>query len=104
MAKTEYIVKDLDLKVPIIKENVVITKIGDGSVVSPSYEDESEPYIITLNDTGTFIFFEIDGIKTVKELVEKMISHYDIDYINAKEDLYELVKDLEEGKIIVWKE
>lgn len=100
----ESIVNDLDFKVPIIKENVVITKIGDVSVVSPSYEDETEPYIITLNDTGTFIFYEIDGIKTIKELIEKIVSNYDIDFVSAKEDLYGLIKDLEEGKIIVWKE
>ncbi len=103
MAQTEYIANHINLKVPIIKENVVITKYGNECVINPSFKDETEPYVITLNDTGTFILNKIDGIKTIKDILEKMTEYYDINEKIAKKDLYELIKDLEEGKIIEWK-
>ena len=99
----ECIANELDEKVPIIKENVVITRIGNESVVNPSFEDEDEPYVITLNDTGTFILNEIDGTKTIKDISKIISDNYDITEDEVKEDLYELIKDLEEGNIIVWK-
>ena len=93
----------LEIKVPVIKKNVIITKIGNESIVNPSYEDEKEPYIITLNETGTFILNNIDGKKTIEEIITKIVSNYDITEREAKKDLYELIEDLEEGNIIVWK-
>lgn len=95
------IVSELDKKVPVIRENVVITKIGNESVVNPSFEDEIEPYVITLNETGTLVLNEIDGKKTIRGIIDNMIEYYDITEDVVREDLYELKKDLEEGNIIV---
>ena len=98
-----YTANELDEKVPVIKDNVVVTYVGDDSVINPSFEDEIEPYVITLNNTGTFILKEIDGERTMGEIVSKVVEYYDIAEDIIKKDLYELINDLEEGNIIVWK-
>ena len=88
---------------PVIKKNVVITKIGDESVINPSFEDEVEPYVITLNATGTFLLNEIDGKNSINDIIQVLIENYYITEKDARNDLFELIKDLEEGNIIVWK-
>lgn len=97
------IANELDKKVPVIKKNVVITKIGDESVINPSFEDEVEPYVITLNATGTFLLNEINGKNSINDIIQVLIENYYITEKDARNDLFELIKDLEEGNIIVWK-
>ncbi len=99
----EYTVNNLK-KVPIIKGNVVITRVGNECVIYPSYSDEEDlPYIITLDEVGTFILKEIDGKNNFGNILENILDNYDVSYDNAFEDLTELLDDLIEGKIIIWK-
>ena len=98
-----FIANDLN-KVPIIKDNVIYTPIGEECVIYPSYEDEKDlPYIITLNDVGTFIFNLINGKNTIKDILNEILENYDITEDIAIYDLYSLINDLDEGKIIIWK-
>ena len=87
-------------KVPIIKENVVITSVGNECVIYPSYNDEEDlPYVITLDEIGTFILEQING----SNILENILNVYDVSYDEALSDLIELLNDLIEGKIIIWK-
>ncbi len=99
----ECIANNLDEKVPIIKDNVIINMVGDESIVNPPFEDEIEPYIITLNSTGAFVLNKIDGKNTIKDIINDFKKVYNVNEKKAKEDLYKLIEDLEEGSIIRWK-
>lgn len=91
-------------KVPIIKDNVVITSIGNECVIYPSYDDEEDlPYVITLDEIGTFILKKINGNDSLGNILENILNVYDVSYNQALSDLIELFNDLIEGKIIIWK-
>lgn len=91
-------------KVPIIKENVVITSVGNECVIYPSYNDEEDlPYVITLDGIGTFILEQINGNNNFGNILENILNVYDVSYDEALSDLIELLNDLIEGKIIIWK-
>jgi len=51
--------------------------------------------IYVLNDSAMFAWALFDGIRTLGEIRSKMVEEYDIDDVQAGQDLLELVSNLE---------
>ena len=59
---------------------IVTRKTGSEYVLVPVSNNIAEmDSVYTLNETGAFIWEQIDGKRTIKELIEAMINEYDID-------------------------
>ena len=87
------------------REGIVITPVGDVSIVSPNFEDESQgAYICMLDEVGTFIFKHIDGTNTTNDIIKKIVEHYNVDFSDVGDDAVNLLNDLEKNKLIIKKE
>jgi methyltransferase-like protein len=50
--------------------------------------------VFTLNETGSYIWEKIDGTRTVKDIVNELITEYDIDRETAEKDVNGFVTDM----------
>ena len=56
--------------------------------------------MITLNDSGSFFWDCLTHETTIDEVVEKVISEYDIDTETAKRDIEKFIKMLEDINLL----
>lgn len=56
--------------------------------------------MITLNDSGSFFWDCLTHETTIDEVVEKVISEYDIDIETAKRDIEKFIKMLEDNNLL----
>ena len=56
--------------------------------------------MITLNDSGSFFWDCLTHETTIDEVVEKVISEYDIDTETAKRDIEKFIKMLEDNNLL----
>lgn len=81
--------------------DVVTRKTGNEYVLVPVTSNIADMNsVYTLNETGAFIWEQIDGEKTVKEIVEALIAEYDISGETANNDVFEFIDDLKKYIII----
>ena len=57
--------------------------------------------IYTLNETASTAWALIDGSHTIGQIVDQIILEYDVDPDQAKSDMFDLIKDLEQIDAIV---
>ena len=57
-----------------------------------------------LNDTATCIWEACESPKTEDELVDVLMSHYDVDENTARHDTHELIRELLSRSLIIEKE
>lgn len=80
---------------------IVTRKTGSEYVLVPVSNNIAEmDSVYTLNETGAFIWEQIDGKRTIKELIEAMISEYDIDEETAMKDVFSFIENLSKYLII----
>ena len=85
-----------------IKSGFVLRNICDSYVVIAMGERASEyKAMIKLNDTGAFLWEQLEQERTVEELSQAMIAEYDVDLQTAKEGIEAFVKALREGNLLV---
>lgn len=84
--KGEYVLRD------IMGENIVVP-IGS--------KTETLNMLIVLNETGTFLWNLLYEGHTKKEIIDKVCEEYEVDAATAEADLDELIKALENNKIVV---
>ena len=56
--------------------------------------------MITLNDSGSFFWDCLTYDTTIDEVVEKIISEYDIDEETARRDIEKFIKMLEDNNLL----
>lgn len=56
--------------------------------------------VFTLNETGAFIWEQIDGQRTVEMIINALTKEYDIDNETAKNDVFSLIDNMSEYLII----
>jgi hypothetical protein len=56
--------------------------------------------VYTLNETGAFIWEQIDGKRTVEEIIDLVIQEYEIDRDSASKDVFDLIVKMEKFLII----
>lgn len=78
-----------------IKKDFVLRKLAGGYVATAVGSAASEfRGIIKLNETGAFIWRELEGGATIDELCNKICSNYNIDSQTAKSDCELIIEKL----------
>jgi hypothetical protein len=75
--------------------SIVTRKTGNEYVLVPVANNIADMNsVYTLNETGAFLWELIDGNKTVKDLIDAMISEYDVSKETATADVFLFIQDL----------
>ena len=92
----------MDLKsIPLHSPSVVTRKTGNEYVLVPITDNIADmDSVYTLNETGAFIWEQIDGRRDLESLIELLVSEYDTDTETAKSDLLDFINKMNEYLII----
>jgi hypothetical protein len=72
--------------------SVVTRKTGNEYVLVPVTDNIADmDSVYTLNETGAYIWEQIDGKKTVEEIIAAVTWEYDIDKTTAAKDVFEFI-------------
>ena len=81
--------------------SIVTRKTGNEYVLVPIANNIADmDSVYTLNDTGAFLWEQIDGEKNVKNLIDALISEYDVDYETAESDVFSFIEEMSKYLII----
>jgi hypothetical protein len=81
--------------------SVVTRKTGNEYVLVPITNNIADMNsVYTLNETGAFIWEQIDGEKSVEEIIIALTTEYDIDNKNAQTDVYSFIENMSKYLII----
>jgi hypothetical protein len=81
--------------------SIVSRKTDDEYVLVPVTDNIADMNsVFTLNETGSFIWERMDGIHTLGDIVNDVISEYETDYDTAVKDVLEFVSDMANYLII----
>lgn len=81
--------------------SVVTRKTGNEYVLVPITNNIADMNsVYTLNETGAFIWELIDGKKSVNELIDALITEYEIDKDTATEDVFSFIEEMNKYLII----
>jgi methyltransferase-like protein len=81
--------------------SVVTRKTGNEYVLVPIANNIADMNsVYTLNETGAFLWEQLDGKKSVKDLIDTLISEYDVDYETAGADVFSFIEEMSKYLII----
>jgi hypothetical protein len=81
--------------------SVVTRKTGNEYVLVPVTDNIADmDSVYTLNETGAFIWEQIDGKKSVAEIIREMTEEYDIDNETATTDILEFISKMNSYLIV----
>ena len=81
--------------------SVVTRKTGNEYVLVPVANNIADMNsVYTLNETGAFLWELIDGRKTVSDLIESLMSEYEIDKETADADVMSFIEEMKKYLII----
>jgi methyltransferase-like protein len=81
--------------------SVVTRKTGNEYVLVPVANNIADmDSVYTLNETGAFIWEQIDGKRTIEEIIELLIHEYEIDNESAIKDVFEFVGNMKKFLIV----
>jgi hypothetical protein len=82
--------------------SIVTRKTGNEYVLVPIANNIADMNsVYTLNETGAFIWEQINGKRTVEELINAVTEEYEIDNENAAKDVFAFVDNLSKYLIIL---
>ena len=92
----------LDLNSVVSQSPSIVTrKTGNEYVLVPIANNIADMNsVYTLNETGAFLWELIDGKKTIKDLIDAMISEYDVGKEIATEDVSSFIEEMNKYLII----
>lgn len=78
-----------------IKDSFVLSEIGGSYIVIPTGSDTVDLNgMITLNETGNFMWNKMKDEITKDELIEEFLKEYDVDKDTVSKDIDEFVENL----------
>jgi hypothetical protein len=81
--------------------SIVTRKTGNEYVLVPITNNIADMNsVYTLNETGAFIWDQIDGKKTLEEIIATLTIEYDIDSANAEKDVFAFIASMSKYLII----
>ena len=84
-----------------IKSGYIMREVADNYVVVPTGQATVDfNGMITLNETGAFLWEQLAEEKNLEELVENFTKEYDVDEATAKKDIMEFVEKLKDADLI----
>ena len=85
-----------------ISKDFIIKKIMDDYIVVPTGKEMVDfNAMITLNETGAFLWERLQEEKTENELVEELCAQYDVSSDVAKQDIADFLKLLRDADILL---
>lgn len=90
------------LKSILSKSTTVVTrKTGNEYVLVPISNNIADMNsVYTLNETGAFIWEQINGKSTVEDIITVLTAEYDIDYKSAEADVFSFIENMSKYLII----
>jgi hypothetical protein len=87
-------------------EDVVAREIEGELVIVPltSGIGDMEDELYTLNDSGKAIWDRLDGKRSLSNIVDELITEYDVDRNEIEEDVIGLVSELLKRKMLLFNE
>lgn len=80
---------------------VVTRKTGNEYVLVPVADNIADMNsVYTLNETGAFIWEQIDGKRTINEIVDLLTEEYETAKVIAEKDVMEFVENLDKYLIV----
>ena len=84
-----------------IADGFVLKKVADSYVVVPTGQNVVDfTSMITINETGEFIWRQLGSETTIEEIATAMCNEYEIDYETAKNDVEAFVEILKNNKVL----
>jgi hypothetical protein len=81
--------------------SVVTRKTGNEYVLVPVADNIADMNsVYTINETGAFIWEQIDGEKTIGEIIDLLTKQYEIDKDTASADVFEFIGNMNKYLII----
>jgi hypothetical protein len=92
----------IDLNTVITQSPSIVTrKTGNEYVLVPIANNIADMNsVYTLNETGAFLWEQIDGKKSVKDLIKALVNEYDIDGETASRDVMSFIEEMHKYLII----
>ena len=88
-------------KIPKKNSKIVARKTGSEYVLVPVRDNIVDmEAVYTLNETGAFIWEQINGIRNVEEIIDSITMHYNIDKATATEDVYSFINNMSKYLIV----
>ncbi len=84
-----------------IKEGFLVKKVADDYIVIP-YEDKIVDFkaMLVLNETGAFLWEELQKRTSSEELKTKLTSEFDVDEKTAEKDISDFLQLLKEKDLL----
>lgn len=84
-----------------VKEGFLLKSVADSFVIVPTGANIVDfSAMITVNETGAFLWENLKNDVTVEELVKALTAEYEVDEKTANEDVAEFVAVLKDKKVI----
>ena len=81
--------------------SIVTRKTGNEYVLVPITNNIADMNsVFTLNETGAFIWEQIDGKRSLEEIISALTAEFDIDNKNAEQDVLSFIENLSKYLII----
>ena len=84
-----------------LKDGFIMREIGGDTMVLHSGEELDLNMMITLNDTGAFLWEQLQNDCTEADLVAALLADYDVDESTARECVESFVKKLSDHDFLV---
>ncbi len=84
-----------------IKDNYILREVAGENLVVPLGEAGINfNSVITVNETGKFLWEQLSGDITQEQLTAALLNEYDVDEITAARDVESFVKSLKDNGIL----
>jgi len=81
--------------------SIVTRKTGNEYVLVPIANNIADMNsVYTLNETGAFIWEQINGKRNVQEIIALLTEEYEIDTENASKDVFEFIDNMSKYLIV----
>lgn len=88
----------VDLKTILThNEECPVRPVGSGLVIVSPEGDETH----SIEDIGAFIWNRIDGNKALGEILEEILSEYQVAQATAEQDLQDFISQLMEARLVL---
>jgi hypothetical protein len=82
-------------------QSVVTTKTGNEYVLVPVANNIADMNsVYTLNETGAFIWEQINGARSAEDIIRAMMTEYEVDHETASQDVFSFVDDMRKFLIV----
>ena len=84
-----------------LKDGFIMREIGGDTMVLPSGEELDLNMMITLNETGKFLWVRLQEGTTMEALVADVLKEYDVSEADAKMEIEKFVGKLNENGFLM---